>query len=134
MMTGPLSIGRPSGDLPVISARQLRTGFVIVGMRPLDRDGHKRDEQRPGREQVEIKHWDSEKPGCLIEDDQERGRKNQRPEQEKGDKKLAGTAGSQHRLTRGCANGAALADRSPMQRKGRALPSPMDPRMSHRRR
>src|SRR5712691_2084943 len=104
MMTGPLSIGRPSGDWPVLSAGHLRTGFVVVGMPPLDRQRHERDERRPDREQVEIKCRYSEKPGCLVEDDQERGRKNQRPEQEKGDKKLAGAAGSQHRPTRGCVN------------------------------
>src|SRR4030095_4039216 len=123
MMTGPLSIGRPSGNLPVFSARHLRIGFVVVGMRPLDREGHESDERRPDREQVEIKCWYSKKPGCLIEDEQERRRKNHRPEHEKANKKLAGTAGSQHRLTRGCAN-----DSAPVGR----LPKPG--RMSHRHR
>ena len=89
MMTGPLSIGRPPADLPVLSARQFRTGFVVGLLPRLDRKRHERDERPPGPEQVEIEDRYSENQDCLVEDDQKRGRKNQRPEQEKGDNKLA---------------------------------------------
>src|SRR4029434_3386819 len=106
-MTGPLSIARPSGDWPVLAAGQLRTGCVVGLLPRLDRKRHERDERPPGPEQVEIKDRYSENQDCLVEDDQKRGRKNQRPEQEKGYTKLARTAGSQHRPTRGCVNHAA---------------------------
>ena len=63
MMTGPLSIGRPPADLPVLSARQFRTGFVVGLLPRLDRKRHERDEHPPGPEQVEIEDRYSEESG-----------------------------------------------------------------------
>src|SRR5215217_529687 len=112
MMTGPLSIGRSSGGLSRLPGRDLGIGFGETVGGALDRKGSERDEGGPDGKHVEIQRWYAEDAGRAVEDEQERRREQQHPEQKQGNQKLTRTAGRLHGnlgalLLRPCASGRA---------------------------